>query len=468
LWAPYVISTPRGRVDADQVVQKVPLELSRRKFRTNLIILSGQGIDVILGMSWMKAHIVVLDIASRLLHLDSLVYGKVIFHLPVIFRIKASLHHVVELKQEDIHVIWECPDIFSDELPEMPPERAIELKIELQPGTASVAKTLYKMSHVEMKELKVQLQGLLDKGYIHPSTSPWGCSALFVAKKDNDLRLCVDYRPLNAVTINNKYPVPCIDILFDQLAGAQVFSKIDLCSGYHQIKIRTEDIPKTAFTMRYGLYEYLVMSFGLTNASAHFMYLMNSVFIPEVDQFVVVFIDDILVYSNSMEEDEDYIRTILQCLWGDQLSAKFSKCEFWIKEVTFLGHLVSHEGITVDPSEVKEVMDWKPPTTVSEVRSFHGLDGYYRRFILNFSKIANLVTELLKKENEYVWSDACDEAFKHLKKLLTTSSVLAQPDTIKPFDVYCDAFGTGLGGVLMQEGQVISYSSRHLRRHEEH
>jgi hypothetical protein len=150
------------------------------------------------------------------------------------------------------------------------------------------------------------------------------------------------------------------------------------------------------------------------------------------------------------------------------LSAKFSKCEFWIKEVTFLGHLVSHEGITVDPSEVKEVMDWKPPTTVSEVRSFHGLDGYYRRFILNFSKIANLVTELLKKENEYVWSDACDEAFKHLKKLLTTSSVLAQPNTIKPFDVYCDAFGTGLGGVLMQEGQVISYSSRHLRRHEEH
>jgi hypothetical protein len=150
------------------------------------------------------------------------------------------------------------------------------------------------------------------------------------------------------------------------------------------------------------------------------------------------------------------------------LSAKFSKCEFWIKEVTFLGHLVSHEGITVDPSEVNEVMDWKPPTTVSKVRSFHGLDGYYRRFILNFSKIANLVTELLKKENEYVWSDACDEAFKHLKKLLTTSSVLAQPDTIKPFDVYCDAFGTGLGGVLMQEGQVISYSSRHLRRHEEH
>jgi hypothetical protein len=163
------------------------------------------------------------------------------------------------------------------------------------------------MSHVEMKELKVQLQGLIDKGYIHPSTSPWGCLALFIEKKDKDLHLCVDYQMLNAITIKNKYPLPCIDILFDQLAGAQVFSKIALRSGYHQIKIRAEDIPKTAVTMGYGLYEYLVMSFGLTNVLAHFMYLMNLVFMPELDQFIVVFIDDILVYSKSMEEHEDHL-----------------------------------------------------------------------------------------------------------------------------------------------------------------
>jgi hypothetical protein len=163
------------------------------------------------------------------------------------------------------------------------------------------------MSPVEMKELKIQLQGLLDKGYICPSISSWGCSVLFVEKKDKELRLCVDYRPLNAVTIKNKYPLPRIDILFDQLAGAQVFSKIDLCSGYHQIKIRAKDIPKTTFTMRYGLYEYLVMSFELTNASAHFMYLMNSVFMLELNQFVMVFIDDILVYSKSMEEHEEHL-----------------------------------------------------------------------------------------------------------------------------------------------------------------
>jgi hypothetical protein len=300
---------------------------------------------------------------------------------------------------------------------------------------------------------------LPDKGYIHPSTSSWGYSVLFVEKKDKELHLCVDYRPLNVITIKNKYPLPRIDILFDQLAGAQAFSKIDLCFGYHQIKIRVEDIPKTAFTTRYGLFEYLVMYFGLMNVSAHFMYLMNYIFMPELDKFVVVFIDDILIYSRSMEKHEEHLQIVLQQLQEHQLYAKFSKCEFWIKEVPFLGHVVSPEGITVDPSKVKEVLDWKPLTSVSEVRSFLGLAGYYRQFISHFSKITKPITELLKKGNKYVWSDAWDEAFKKLNKLLTTSPVLAQPDTDKSFDVYCDASGTGLGGVLIQEGRVISYSS---------
>jgi hypothetical protein len=194
------------------------------------------------------------------------VYGKVILHLPVVSRIKASLHHVVELKLEDIRVVQEYPDVFPDDLSGMPPERVIKFKIELQPGTAPIAKALYKMSPVELKELKIQLQGFLDKVYIRPSTSPWGCSMLFVEKKDKQLHLCVDYQPLNTVTIKNKYPLPRIDILFDQLAGAQVFSKIDLRFGYHQIKIRAKDITKIAFTTRYGLFQYLVMSFRLMNA----------------------------------------------------------------------------------------------------------------------------------------------------------------------------------------------------------
>jgi hypothetical protein len=195
---------------------------------------------------------------------------------------------------------------------------------------------------------------------------------------------------------------------------------------------------------------------------------MNSAFMLELDKFVVVFIDDILIYSRSMEEHEEHLWIVLQWLWKHQLYAKFSKCEFWIKEVSFLGHVVSPEGIAVDPSKVKEVLEWKPSTTVSEVWSFLGLAGYYRRFIPNFSKIVKPITELLKKGNKYLWSEACDESFKHLKKLSTTSPVLAQPDTTKPFDVYCDASGTGLGRVLMQEGWVISYSSRQLRCHKEH
>jgi hypothetical protein len=210
--------------------------------------------------------------------LDSPVYGKITLQLSTISRIKAFLHHMAELKLEDIHVVREFPDVCPDDLPGMPPEREIELKIELQPGTAPIVKAPYKMSPIELKELKIQLQGLLNKGYIRPSISPWGCSALFMEKKDKELRLCVDYRPLNTVTIRNKYPLPRIDILFDQLVVAQVFSKIDLRSGYHQIKIRAKDIPKTAFTIRYGLFEYLVMSFGLMNAPVHFMYLMNYVF----------------------------------------------------------------------------------------------------------------------------------------------------------------------------------------------
>jgi alkyl sulfatase BDS1-like metallo-beta-lactamase superfamily hydrolase len=182
---------------------------------------------------------------------------------------------------------------------------------------------------------------------------------------------------LNAVTIKNKYPLSLIDILFDQLAGAQVFPKIDLRSGYHQIKIHAKDILKTAFSMRYDMYEYLVMSFALTNAPAHFMYIMNSVFMPKMDKFVVVFINDILVYSKSMEEPEEDLHVVLQRLREHQLCAKFSKCEFWIDEVSFLGHMISLEGIVMDPSKVQDVLDWKPPTSITQVRSFLGLAGYY-------------------------------------------------------------------------------------------
>jgi hypothetical protein len=249
--------------------------------------------------------------------------------------------------------------VFSDDLIVMPPKRAIEFKIELQPSIAHIANALYMMSPTELAELKIQLQDLNDNGFIRLSSSPWGCLALFISMKDKDLRLCVNYRSLNAITIKNKYSFPCIDILFDQLMGAQVFSKVDLHSGYHQIKIYAEDIPKMAFSKRYGLYEYLVMSFGLTNFLAHFMYLMNSVFMPELNKFVVVLLMTYLY---------------IQRVWKNM---KFSKCEFWINKVSFLGHVISQEGIALEPGMGRGVLDWKLPKSVHQVRSFLGLACYY-------------------------------------------------------------------------------------------
>jgi hypothetical protein len=279
-------------------------------------------------MSWMRAHKTLLDTATRVVQLESSLYGTQVLQLSVIPVATPSVHHTTAQNLEEISVACEFPDVFPEDLPGMPPDRDVEFVIELQPGTTPISRRSYKMTPKELAELKVQLNELLDKWYIHPSSSSWGCPALFVKKKDQSLRLCVDYRPLNAVTVKNKYPLSRIDILFDQLASAKVFSKVDLCSGYHQIKIRPEDVPKTAFSTRYGLYEYLVMSFGLTNVPAHFMYLMNSVFMPELDKFVVVFIDNILIYSKSEEEHAQHLRVIRQRLRDHQLYAKFSRCAF--------------------------------------------------------------------------------------------------------------------------------------------
>jgi hypothetical protein len=310
--SPYMISTPGGRMATKHIVPKTPLDLGGRVFKVCLIVLDGQGIDVILGMGWMKRHKAMLDTAAQMIHLDSPVHGSTTLQLSLPSVVPPSVHHTAAQSLEDIQVVCEFPDVFSEDLPGMPSDRDVEFIIELQSGTTPISRRPYKMTPKELAELKVQLNELLDKGYIRLSCSPWSYPVFFVKKKGQSLRLCVDYRPLNAVTIKNKYPLPHIDILFDQLTSARVFSKVDLRSGYHQIKIHSEDIPKTAFSIRYGLYEYLVISFGLTNAPAHFIYLMNSVFMPELDKFVMVFIDDILIYSMSEEEHAQHIRVILQ------------------------------------------------------------------------------------------------------------------------------------------------------------
>jgi hypothetical protein len=270
-----------------------------------------------------------------------------------------------------------------------------------------------------------------------------------VRKKDGSMRMCIDYQNLNAVIVKNKYPLPRIDDLLDQLKDAKYFSKIDLRSGYHQMKIRPKDIPKTAFVTRYGQFEFTVVSFGLTNAPAYFMNMMNKVFMDELDKFMVVFIDDILVYSSTAKEHEQHLRVVLERLRQNQLYAKFSKCEFWLREVAFLGHVLTAKVVAVDPAKIKAVKEWDQPRNPTDIRSFLGLAGYYHRFIENFSKIDKPMTNLLKKTNEFEWTPKCELSFHTLKQKLTTTPVLALPDIRKDFMVYCDASRQGLGCVLM-------------------
>ncbi|GJX64777.1 putative reverse transcriptase domain-containing protein [Tanacetum coccineum] len=367
---------------------------------------------------------------------------------------------------DNVPIFQDFLEVFPEDLSGLPPTRQVEFQIDLIPGTAPVARAPYRLAPSEMKELSEQLKELSDKGFIRPSSSPWGAPVLFVKKKDGSFRMCIDYQELNKLTVKNRYPLPRIDDLFDQLQGSSVYSKIDLRSGYHQLRVREGDILKTAFRTRYGYYEFQVMPFGLTNAPAVFMDLMNRVCNPYLDKFVIVFIDDILIYSKNKKEHEEHLRTILELLKKEELYAKFSKCEFWIPKVQFLGHVINSEGIHVDPAKIESIKDWVSPKSPTEIRQFLGLAGYYRRFIEGFSKIAKPMTKLTQKKVKFVWGDKQEAAFQTLKQKLCSAPILALPEGSEDFVAYCDASIKGLGVVLMQRDKVIAYASRQLKIHE--
>ncbi|GJU03632.1 putative reverse transcriptase domain-containing protein [Tanacetum coccineum] len=371
-----------------------------------------------------------------------------------------------EKQLEDVPIVRDFLDAFPKDLLGLPPTRQVEFRIDLVPGAAPVARAPYRLAPSEMKELSEQLQDLSDKGFIRPSSSPWGAPVLFVKKKDGSFRMCIDYRELNKLTVKNRYPLPRIDDLFDQLQGSSVYSKIDLRSGYHQLRVREEDILKTAFRTRYGHYEFQVMPFGLTNAPAVFMDLMNWVCRPYLDKFVIVFIDDILIYSKNKQEHEEHLKLILELLKKEELYAKFSKCDFWIPKVQFLGHVIDSKGIHVDPAKIESIKDWASPKSPTEIRQFLGLAGYYRRFIEGFSKIAKPMTKLTQKKVKFVWGDKQEAAFQLLKQKLCSAPILALPEGSEDFIAYCDASKKGLGVVLMQREKVIAYASRQLKIHE--
>jgi hypothetical protein len=427
--------------------------------------MKSKGIDVILAMDWLSKHKVLIDCTKKSIKLTTLDGKELEFIAEPVVTAKGAANHA-KVNQLDasqgskVLVVKEFPDVFPKDLPSMPPDRDMEFVIELKPGTALIYKTPFGMTTLVLAKLKEHTKELPGKGFICPSSSPWGAPVIFVSKKNSTQRLCVDYHALNEVTIKNKYLLARIDDLFDQLRGACVFSKIDLWSGYHQLKVRECDILKTAFILRYGLYEFTVMSFGLTNALTYFMYMMNKVFMEYLDKFVMVFIDDILVYSKSEEEHEGHHRLVLQNLWDHKLYAKLRKCEFWLKQVSFLGHVISKGGIFIDPSKVQDVLSWKAPTSVSDIQSLLGLAWYYQRFIEVFLKISKPMTELLEMDKKFEWTPAYEASFQELKKRLTTALILVMPDMKKLFSIYCDVSGQGLGCVLMQDGRMVAYASR--------
>ncbi|GJS01963.1 putative reverse transcriptase domain-containing protein [Tanacetum coccineum] len=415
-----IISTPmKNHMLIDHEYVNCPLRFDDRIRPANLLPIHMLDFDVILGMDWLASHRATIDCYARTVIFGNVRQPEFVYHgssplksVKLISAMKARtlishgcqgfLASVMDTSLEspnieNLSVVREFADVFPDELPGLPPAREIEFGIELIPGAEPISKAPYRMAPVELKELKEQLQEMLENGFIRPSVSPWGAPVLFVKKKDGSMRLCIDYRELNRITIRNRYPLSRIDDLFDQLQGAKYFSKIDLRSGYHQLRVREQDISKTAFRTRYGHYEFLVMPFGLTNAPAVFMDLMNRIFHEYLDKFVIVFIDDILVYSKSEEEHERHLRIVLEILRHKKLYAKFSKCEFWLQQVAFLGHIVSADGIIMDPSKVEAITKWPRPTTVTEVRSFLGLAGYYRRFVKGFSRLALPLTQLMRK-----------------------------------------------------------------------
>ncbi|KAJ4729345.1 Retrotransposon protein, putative, Ty3-gypsy subclass, partial [Melia azedarach] len=369
-------------------------------------------------------------------------------------------------KEVDV-VLKEFNDVMLEELPKrLPPRREVDHRIELEPGTKPPAMSPYRHAPLELQELKKQLQELLDAGYIRPSKAPFGTPVLFQKKKDGSLRMCIDYRALNKVTIKNKYPIPLIADLFDQLGRARYFSKLDLRSGYYQVRIAEGDEPKTTCVTRYGSYEFLVMPFGLTNAPATFSTLMNKLFHPYLDQFMVLYLDDIVIYSNTLEEHVAHLRKVFQVLRENELYVKKEKCSFAQREVYFLGHKIKDGMLMMEKAKVQAIQEWEPPTKIHDLRSFLGLVNYYRRFIKSYSARAAPLTDLLKKNRSWDWTEECQHAFEDLKKAIMEETVLALPDHTKPFKVHTDASDFAIGGVLMQEGQPITFESRKLNEAE--
>ncbi|KAJ3688355.1 hypothetical protein LUZ61_017519 [Rhynchospora tenuis] len=462
--------------------------LQNHELSGNVRLLNIQGYDLILGMDWLSLHSpMTIDWAAGQLQLckgDKKLVFTVQNEVAEVHLCKEAPCPITEGKKgnlmmlahiytidEGAHQSIPIPDLLQPVLAKfaqvfqeptgLPPVRSIDHQIPLIDATKTISIRPYRYSYFQKMEIDKIIEELVSNSFIRPSTSPYSSPILLVRKKDNSWRLCIDYRQLNDNTVKNKYPIPIIDDLLDELRGAKYFSKIDLRSGYHQIRMAEDDIYKTAFRTHNGHFEFVVMPFGLTNAPATFQTLMNNLFKPYIRKFILVFFDDILIYSTSLHDHVHHVELTLQILTDNNLFAKQSKCEFGLSQIEYLGHIISSQGVATDPKKIQSMVDWPVPKTIKELRGFLGLTGYYRKFVQRYGLISKPLTDLTKK-NAFGWNSQAQLAFEKLKTAMTTAPVLALPDFTQQFTIETDASALGMGAVLMQNKRPIAYFSKSL------
>lgn len=472
----------------------VELLLQGHKFVVDLYILPICGLDIVLGMQWLQTlgpcihdhkeltmefswagSVVKLaglkDVAAHQLSFSQLHTMVREGDVRDCYRVCAAMAEAVgnsetpyqiseTLPVEGQQLLADFQDVFA-EPKQLPPHRSMDHRIFLQPGSLPINVRPYRYPYFQKDIIEQLVQEMTECGFIRASTSPYSSPVLLVKKKDGTWRFCVDYRALNGITIKDRFPIPTIDELLDELGRARVFSKLDLRAGYHQIRMDHRDIHKTAFRTHEGHYEFVVMPFGLTNASSTFQAAMNHIFRPFLRRFVTVFFDDILVYSCSQEEHVSHLHSVLHLLRSNGFFAKYSKCHFFQDTVEYLGHIVSGQGVRADPSKTAAMADWPVPRTTKQLRGFMGLTGYYRRFVARYATIAAPLTALLKKDG-FQWTPETAEAFSKLKTTMITTPVLHLPDFSKTFIVETDASNVGIGGVLRQDNHPLAFFSKKM------